>query len=176
MEEAITRLLQLAAAGLLGIGLISCSAERGPLSPQPSRSQPQPTAGATDAVQETPAPRELETRLINALANLEIAAMPTEHSFRSASVWAEVDSPHPLFVHAYDLDVVDGDYVLVHERMVAGIRVETVQYRSGPVRDRFECKGVAYEAEGAAPARFASFDEFLAALIEGLECVEDAAS
>jgi hypothetical protein len=73
-------------------------------------------------------------------------------------------------VHAYPIGTDGGEFSVLSERVIAGRIVQRVEYASGPVRERFECEDVTYEAEGATPSGFASFDAFLAELIATLGC------
>lgn len=122
---------------------------------------------------EDPAPpmqNALEAVLTDALAVLGIQAQRAEYSLNSAFMWAPFEDGSALYVHALPTDTDRGEYSVLSERVIAGRTVRRVEYESGLIRDRFECEGVTYGAEGATPPGFATFDAFLAEFIPLLGC------
>jgi hypothetical protein len=73
-------------------------------------------------------------------------------------------------VHAYPTGGDRGEFSVLGERVIEGRIVQHVEYTTGPIRERFECGDVTYEAEGATPPGFASFEAFVAGLITALGC------
>lgn len=122
---------------------------------------------------EDPAPpmqNALEAVITDALAVLGIQAQRAEYSLNSAFMWAPFDDGAALYVHALPTDTDRGEFSVLSERVIGGQTVLRVEYESGLTRDRFECEGVTYGAEGATPPGFATFDDFLAELIPLVGC------
>ena len=113
---------------------------------------------------------DLEARIVDALDSLGVDGQRAEYSSSGAFIWAPLDDESAVFVHAYRTGSNRGEFSIIGEQVIAGRTVQRVEYTTGPIRERFECGDVAYEAEGATPLGFASFDAFVAALITALGC------
>jgi len=113
---------------------------------------------------------DLEAMVIDALSALGVDGLRAEYSPTSAFIWSPLDDGSAVFVHAYPTGTDRGEFSVLSERVIVGRTVQHVEYASGPVRERFECADVRYEAEGATPPGYASFDAFLSELIAALGC------
>lgn len=119
----------------------------------------------------TPPLNVLEAKVVSALSALGIEGQRVEHSFRGAVIWAQFDGEMALFVSAYPADTDNSEFTVLSERQIAGLTVQHVEFRGGPIRDRFACGDVTYFADGAVPPGFEEFDAFLLRLIESLDCI-----
>jgi len=113
---------------------------------------------------------DLEAKVIDALSALGIDGLRAEYSPTSAFIWSPLDDESAVFVHAYPTGTDDGEFLVLSEHVIAGRTVQRVEYTSGPIRDRFECDDATYEAEGATPPGFTSFEAFLGELVTALGC------
>ena len=112
----------------------------------------------------------LEATIADALAVLGVDAQRAEYSPLGAAMWAPLEGDSALFVYAHRSGTDRGDLSVVDERVLAGITVRTVEYASGPIHERFACGDVTFEAWGATPPGFPSFDAFLTELMPLLGC------
>lgn len=142
--------------------------------PQPSVA---PTATSA-AAQSSPSPdaytppplNPRETKVIDALATLGITGMRAELPFEGASIWAQGQGWR-LFVGAYRTEIMRGEFSVIDERRLEGVRVQRVEYRSGPPpRHRFECATDTYEVRGEVPPGFADMDALVGRFIRALGC------
>lgn len=144
-------------------------------SPAPSPSVA-PSAGSTapepSSLGDTPPPlTATESRIIESLGALGIAAMPAEHGFgKSAAIWSRIDADRALYVYANLVGTDGAEFSVIAQRDIEGVTVERVEYASGPVRDRFPCDDLVFETEGAVPPGFDDFDIFLGRFIVVLDC------
>lgn len=112
----------------------------------------------------------LEATIADALSVLGFDALRAEYSPLGAAMWAPLGDDSALFVYAHRTGADRGDFSVIQERVLAGITVRTVEYASGPVRERFGCDGVTYELGGSTPPGFPTFDAFLTELMPLLGC------
>ncbi len=121
---------------------------------------------------DTPPPlTATESRIIESLGALGIAAMPAEHGFgKSAAIWSRIDADRALYVYANPVGTDGAEFSVITQRDIEGVTVERVEYASGPVRDRFPCDDLVFETEGAVPPGFDDFDIFLGRFIVVLDC------
>lgn len=154
-----------------GILLAACELASGP---QPSVA---PTA-TSPAAQSSPSPdaytppplNPRETKVIDALATLGIKGMRGEPQFEGASIWAQGQGWR-LLVGAYPTAIMRGEFSVIDERRLEGVRVLRVQYSSGPPpRHRFECATDTYEVRGDVPPGFADMDALVGRFIRALGC------
>ena len=119
----------------------------------------------------TPPPlNPLETKVVGALAALGIAGMRAELPYENAQIWAQGPG-WQLFVGAYRTETMRGEFTVIDERRLEGVRVQRVQYESGPPpRHRFECATETYEVRGAVPPGFADMDVLVGRFIRALGC------
>lgn len=139
-----------------------------PLAPSPSPTTP---AASGDAPEETLPPlNRLEVTVIDALGQLGITGERAELPFEDASIYAELTTGQ-LFVKAGPTKTRGTDLTVIDERQIEGIRVQRIQYTSGPpVRNRFECSSDTYEIWGAVPADVPDTDTLIARFIRALGC------
>ena len=148
-----------------------------PASPTvPGRASPVATAVLSspppDADTGSPPPlNALEAKIVDTLETLGIQAQQADHSFRGADMWAQFDGGLELFVSAYPADIGLGDFTVVGERQIAGVRVKRLDYGSGLPRSGFACDDANYLVDGAVPPGFADMDAFLTRFIDALDCV-----
>jgi len=129
------------------------------------------TPSAPTAGDGSPPPlNDLEARIVDALDSLGVDGRHAEYSSSGAFIWAPLDDESAVFVHAYRTGSNRGEFSVIGEEVIAGRTVQRVEYTTGPIREQFECGDVSYEAEGATPTGFASFDAFVAGLITALGC------
>jgi hypothetical protein len=146
------------------------------VSPSPTTSpttSPGPTTASSTPPPEftPPALNRLETKIIDALARLGVSGQRAQLPFQNANIWARFAPGSELFVNAWPTGTDRGEFSVIDERQLAGIRVERVRYTSSPVlRDRFACAGDTYEVSGAVPPGFTDMDAFVAGFIRGLGC------
>jgi hypothetical protein len=171
-------------AALLGVLVVlaSCSAGDAPSSGPAdgaARASADAAAAASDPSPAPPNPvgsppplNRLEAKVVDALNSLGIDGQRAEYSTPGAFIWAPFDSDSAVYLHAYPTGTNRGESSVLSGRVIEGHTVQHVQYSTGPVRERFECADVTYEAEGSTPPGFDSFDAFLADLIDALECSE----
>jgi len=113
----------------------------------------------------------LEDKVISALWKIGISGQRAQLPFRDASIWADFGGGRHFFVSAYPLGVVDPSrYSVIDERMVAGTRVQHVQFPSSTISTRFECSDDEYWLSGADPPGFQNMDAFVERLISVLAC------
>jgi len=157
----------LVAVLLVGSLLGACSDDA------PGSSAPSPTTVASPEEAEPPGPpelNELEQRIVGALGELGIAGARAElpSANGGASMYALLDGGEVLVSAVPGGPVGDGQ--VAGERVVGGVAVHSVEYRTGPARDRFACAGATYEVGGAVPSPFPDVDAFLGALLAALGC------
>lgn len=155
-----------------GILLAAC----GELAPRP---QPSVAPATTSpAAQSSPSPdaytppplNPRETKVIDALAMLGITGMRAELPYENAQIWAQGPG-WQLFVGAGRTATMRGEFTVIDERRLEGVRVQIVQYSSGPPpRHHFECATDTYEVRGAAPPGFADMDALVGRFIRALGC------
>lgn len=76
-----------------------------------------------------------------------------------------------LFVGAYPTATMRGEFTVIGERRLEGLRVRIVEYSSGPPpRHRFECTTDTYEVRGDVPPGFADMDALVGRFIRALGC------
>lgn len=145
--------------------------------PSPSPSPPsEPASSSPSALPSTPPTsgppglNRLERKVAKAMGELGLDAMQVEYQLNGAFMWAQVGNDAEVFVSAYPTDIEGHDFTVLDERRLAGLTVQRIEYESGDTRNRFVCHSVAYQAFGAPPPRFATFDEFVEALIPSLGC------
>jgi hypothetical protein len=64
-----------------------------------------------------------------------------------------------------------GEFTVIDERRLEGVRVQRVQYGSDPPpRHRFECATDTYEVRGTVPPGFADMDVLVGRFIRALGC------
>lgn len=164
-----------------GILLAACELASGP---QPSVA-PTATSAASvaptttsPAAQSSPSPdaytppplNPRETKVIGALATLGITGMRAQLPFEEATIWAQGQGWR-LFVGAYRTETMRGEFSVIDERRLEGVRVQRVQYSSGPPpRHRFECAAETYEVSGDVPPGFADMDALVGRFIRALGC------
>jgi hypothetical protein len=137
--------------------------------PSPSHNPEASTAGPPDTA---PPLNRLELKVIDALARLGIPGRRAELPFNNAAIWAEVGAGSQVFVNAAPTGTSRGEFTVIDERTLEGVRVQRVQYASGPPpRYRFECSADTYEVYGAVPPGFADMDAFVSRFIRALGCV-----
>jgi hypothetical protein len=168
-ERSRTALLVLGAAALLVAA--SCAPEKpsvhsdartGAPSPKTDESAPGPAGSPTN---------ELQARIIGALSELGIEATVAELSLDSAQTIAVLDDGSELIVNGVPVHADRSEYSVRDERRIAGVIVQRVEYPGrSDLGEKFQCGDVRYEAYGAVPPGFDSFDDFLAALIPWLGC------
>lgn len=132
-----------------------------------------PASSKAELASQNPIPGDfnpVESTLGNALMDLGISAQRAEHSFRGAFFWSEFDDGSALYVSGYPADIPAGDFAVVDEREVGGLRIQSVRYESGIVRDRFQCAELNVEVEGATPPDYADMDAFLDEFVAALGC------
>lgn len=160
-------------ATLRACGILLAACELAPR-PQPSVA---PTATSA-AAQSSPSPdaytppphNPRETKVIDALATLGITGIRAELSFEGASIWAQAEGWR-LFVGAYRTATMSGEFTVIDERRLEGVRVQRVEYSSGPPpRHRFECAADTYEVRGDVPPGFADMDALVGRFIRALGC------
>lgn len=124
---------------------------------------------------DTPPPlNRLETKVVDALAKLGVAGQRAELPFGNAAIWAQVGTGSQLFANAAPTASWRGEFTVIDDRRVDGIRVQRVRYANdAEPRRRFECAGDTYEVRGVAPAAFADMDAFVAQFIRALGCGRD---
>ena len=107
---------------------------------------------------------------MGALAALGIAGMRAELPYENAQIWAQGPG-WQLFVGAYRTETMRGEFTVIDERRLEGVRVQRVQYSSDPPpRYHFECATDTYEVRGAVPPGFADWDAFVGRFISALGC------
>lgn len=112
-----------------------------------------------------------ESRIIESLGTLGIAAMPAEHGFgRSASIWSRIDADSAFYVNTDPVGTDGAAVSVLLQREIAGVTVERVEYPAVGVRDRFRCGELIVETGGDVPPGFDDFDVFLARFIAVLDC------
>ena len=160
-------------AALCAGGMLLAACE---LAPQPQTSVA-PTA-TSPAAQSSPSPdpytppplNPLETKVVGALAALGIAGLRAELPFENAEIWAHGPG-WQLFVSAGRTGSMRGEFSVIDERRLEGVRVQRVQYESGPPpRHRFECATETYEVRGDVPPGFADMDALVGRFIRALGC------
>jgi len=121
---------------------------------------------------DTPPPlNQLEVKVIDALGRLGITGQRAELPFENAAIWADFGTGSQLFVNATRTGTGRGEFRVVDERQLEGIRVQRVEYASGPPpRQRFECSTDTYEVSGAVPPGFPNMDQFVSRFIRALGC------
>ncbi|MBA3779205.1 MAG: hypothetical protein H0X16_07905 [Chloroflexi bacterium] len=175
----------IAAVALVAV-LAACSSA-GPATPDRSVRASRDASADASAAAGDPSPNPLhdtrpplnaqESKIIDALATLGIEGKQAElNPFRHASIWAELGGEAELFIHANPVGTDNSDFSVLAERRVAEITVQRIEHSSGIVRDRFECAGATYGAEGAVPPGFKDFEAFLSRLIAALGCGDTSAS
>jgi hypothetical protein len=76
-----------------------------------------------------------------------------------------------LFISAGPTRTRGTDLTVIDERQIEGIKVQRIQYTSGPpVRHRFECADDTYVVWGAVPPGSQDMDAFVARFIRALGC------
>lgn len=132
------------------------------------------TPSASTAVSSVPAserPNPLQSKVVTALSTLGIRAAPAELSLNSAQIAAQFGDGSELIVNALPIGIDGSMFSVRDERSIESVVVRTVYYPSSDeIRHRFECGSAIYEAYGAVPPSFDSFDEFLARFITALGC------
>jgi hypothetical protein len=114
---------------------------------------------------------QLEVKVIDALGRLGITGQRAELPFENAAIWADFGPGSQLFVNATRTGTGRGEFRVVDERQLEGIRVQRVEYASGPPpRQRFECSTDTYEVSGAVPPGFPNMDQFVSRFIRALGC------
>jgi hypothetical protein len=107
---------------------------------------------------------------VGALAALGIAGMRAELPYENAQIWAQGPG-WQLFVGAYRTETMRGEFSVIDERRLEGVRVQRVRYESGPPpRHRFECATETYEVRGDVPPGFADMDTLVGRFIRALGC------
>jgi hypothetical protein len=113
----------------------------------------------------------LEVKVIDALARLGVTGQRAQLPYQDASIWAQFGTGSQLFVSAGPTGTRGGDFTVVDERQLAGLRVQRVQYASDPpLRHRFECSADTYEVRGAVPLGFSDMNSFVTGFIRELGC------
>ena len=155
-----------------GILLAAC----GELAPRPQPSVAPTTT--SPAAQSSPSPgpdtppplNPRETKVIGALATLGITGERAELPFENASIWAH-GSGWQLYVNDSRMGTAPSGFTVIDERQLEGVRVQRVQYSSGPPpRHRFECATDTYEVRGTVPPGFADMDVLVGRFIRALGC------
>lgn len=161
-------------AALLGATLVvACSPVPRPSAQSSLKSSSLPSSEPEpSSMGDTPPPlTATESRIIESLGALGIAAMPAEHGFgKSAAIWSRIDADRALYVYANPVGTDGAEFSVITQRDIEGVTVERVEYASGPVRDRFPCDDLVFETEGAVPPGFDDFDIFLGRFIVVLDC------
>jgi hypothetical protein len=147
-------------------------------SASPTAAPTPPRATATSsAAQSSPSPdaytppplNPRETKVIRALATLGIRGMRAQLPFDEATIWARGEG-WLLFVGAYPTATMRGEFSVIDERRLEGVRVQRVQYSGPPPRQRFECVTDTYEVSGDVPPGFADMDALVGRFIRALGC------
>lgn len=135
-----------------------------PTTPTPITS---PSTGDTP-----PPPNRLDVKIIDALARLGVTGQRAQPSpGEDSNIWARLTTGSELFVSALPTGTGRGEFTVISERQLAGIRVQRVQYASSPeLRHRFACAADTFEVRGAVPPGFADMDAFVTAFIRSLGC------
>jgi hypothetical protein len=168
-------------AALCAGGMLLAACELAP-DPQP-RVAPTATSPAAQtmspAAQSSPSPDEYtppplnprETKVISALATLGITGMRAELPFENAQIWAHGPG-WQLFVGAYRMGTMRGEFTVIDERRLEGVRVQIVEYSGQPPRHHFECATDTdtYEVRGDVPPGFAEMDALVGRFIRALGC------
>ncbi len=72
---------------------------------------------------------------------------------------------------AYRTATMSGEFTVIDERRLEGVRVQRVEYSSRPPpRHRFECAADTYEVRGDVPPGFADMDALVGRFIRALGC------
>jgi len=136
--------------------------------PTPTQSSSPPILSSSSEGTQPPL-NAREVKVIAALGTLGITGQRAQLPFNEASIWADFGSGRHLFVTAYPLGTVDGNYTVIDGRQVARILVQHVQRASGTISSRFECSGDEYWVAGADPPGFPNIDVFVERLV-GVVC------
>ena len=156
-------------AALLSATLVvACSPSPSP-SARSSLPSSEPEPSSLDG---TPPPlTATESRIIESLGVLGIAAMQAEHGYgKSAAIWSRIDADSAFYVDTNPVGIVGADVSVLLQREIAGVTVERVEYPAVGVRDRFQCGDLIVETGGDVPPGFDDFDVFLARFIAVLDC------
>jgi hypothetical protein len=144
-------------------------------SPRPSST---PLTGAPAVHAETtrgtdtpPPPNRLEVKVLDALARLGIVGQRAQLPFENASVYAQSGTGALLFVNAWPAGTTHGDFTVIEQRQLGGLRVELIRYPTiqEPVY-RLACAQDTYEVNGIPPPTFQDMDTFVSRLIGALDC------
>lgn len=113
----------------------------------------------------------LQGKVIDALSKLELRGSVAELSLSSAQIVVNLADGRELHVSGTPLETHGGEFIVKGERVVNGVPVKTVEYPSAQAtREQFACNNVVYEASGAIPPNFATFEVFLSELLDALDC------
>lgn len=136
----------------------------------PTTTSPAAQSSASPGTYTPPPLNRLETKVVDALAALGIAGMRAELPYENAQIWAQGPG-WQLYVGAGRTGTMRGEFSVIDERSLEGVRVRRVQYSSGPPpRYRFECATETYEVRGAVPPGFADMEAFVGRFIRELGC------
>lgn len=149
--------------------LTACVASPGPSEPTLPATEPPASTGVPEGTQ--PPFNRVEVKVIDALARLGVRGQRAELPAEGASIWAEPRPGVQFFVNAGPTATRRGEFTVIDERELEGIRVVRVKYGSDlSLRHRFECAGDTYELRGAVPPGFDDVEAFTAAFIKALGC------
>lgn len=108
--------------------------------------------------------------MIEALRRVGVAGQRAELAAVDAMIWAQMRTGL-LFVSAGPTSTRGRDFYVIDESRIEGLRVERIQYMSGPpVRYRFECVDEEYVVWGAVPPTALSMESFVSLFIHALGC------
>lgn len=139
-------------------------------SPTPTMSYGVPPIAASPSTDGPPPLNRMELKVIEALAQVGVTGQRAEFAADDASIWAQMTTGL-LFVTAGKTSTRGRDFTVIEERQIEGIRVQRIQYSSGPpVRHRFECSDDAYVVWGAVPPSAQNMESLVARLIRALRC------
>lgn len=130
-----------------------------------------PTIAGTSGLPVTHTPNPLEQEISSALSKLGIQAAPAELSLESAQMMASFGDGSELIMTGVRSDADRSEYSVRDERCIEGVFVQSFQHpTTSEIRNRFTCRKFTYEAYGAVPPGFDTFDGFLSRFIAVLNC------